>query len=202
MRPHGMNDRTIKSRRRIPANRHDGPSAQRIVFHPWEGYLRNGYRIYVRPTSGRDAALEKAFIARLTPEAFAQCSLGVVQPCNDNLVNDLACMNATAEVRLLALVDIDGAQAAVGLARYRTDEQHMSCDCAVAVDPGWRKLGIGSILMHHLIGIARLHGVRHMYANDAVRDGGAHALAGRLGFRRCPDPADPASVTFELELPP
>ena len=28
-----------------------------------------------------------------------------------------------------------------------------------------------------------------------------NSLAGRLGFRSCPDPADPASVTFELELP-
>lgn len=202
MHPHGMNHRSIKSRQRTSADQHSGPFAPSIVFHPWEGQLRNGHPIHVRPASESDAALEKAFIARLTPEAFAQCSLGVIQPCDDRLADDLVGMDATAEVGLLALVDIDGAQAAIGLARYRADEQHMCCDCTVAVDPGWRKLGIGSILMRHLIGIARLQGIRRMYAVDAVRDGGAHALAGRLGFRRCPDPADPASVTFELELQP
>jgi len=168
----------------------------------WTGSLRNGQPIKVRRVSESDTALEAAFVSRLNAETFAQCSLGVIKPNGESLANDLSSMADRNEVGLLALADDGETPFVIGLARYRTDEQKTGCDCAVAVDPAWRKLGVGSILMHHLIGVARMQGVRRMYAVDAARDGGAHALAGRLGFRRCPDPVDPASVTFELELFP
>jgi len=200
MHSHGMSRGTARKHQRRPPGQHDGRTISSTAFQPWDGHLRDGHPVHIRPACESDVALEKAFVARLTPEAFAQCSLGVIQPNDERLIDELA-DDAMTEVRLLALVDVDGRTTAVGLARYRVDEQRANCDCAVAVDPAWRKLGIGSILMHHLIGMARIQGLRHMYAIDAARDGGAHALAGRLGFRSCPDPADPASVTFELELP-
>jgi GNAT superfamily N-acetyltransferase len=197
-----VKQRTAKKHRQNPAACDIDPSGLSAAFCLWNGHLRDGYPVHIRLACERDAAMERAFVARLTPEVFAQCSLGIIKPSEESLVNELSGMNPTTEVGLLAVVDMDDRPTVVGLARYHANEGLVSCDCAVAVDPLWRKLGVGSILMHHLIGIARVQGIRQMYAIDAVRDGGAHALASRLGFRSCPDPVDPASVTFELELSP
>lgn len=169
-------------------------------LHPWIGYLRDGQSILVRPACGDDAPLERDFVRRLTPEVFDQCSLGLIQPDRDELVRELVRMDVSHDMGLLGLVEVNGQQTLVGLARFRGDPQRTRCDCTVAVDPLWRERGVGSILMHHLIGIARMRGIRKMFAVDAFRDAGAHALARRLGFRPCPDPDDPAAVTFELEL--
>lgn len=168
--------------------------------YAWEGRLRNGRVIRVRPMHAVDAELERDFLSRLTSEELGYCFLGIIKPRRDDIAIELTQIDESREVGLVALVDEGDNVRQVGSARYRVNDDGTHCDCAVAVDPAWRHCGVGGILMRHLIGVARMRGVQRMYAVDAARCGGAHELAGYLGFRSRPDPEDPATVTFELEL--
>ncbi len=168
--------------------------------YAWEGRLRNGRVIRVRPMHAVDAALERDFLSRLTTEELGYCFLGIIKPRRDDIATELTQVDEGREVGLVALVDEDGDERQVGSARYRVSDDGTRCDCAVAVDPAWRHCGVGGILMRHLIGVARMQGIQRMYAVDAARCAGSHELAGYLGFRSRPDPEDPAAVTFELEL--
>lgn len=168
----------------------------------WEGRLRDGHAVVVRPVLASDAALERDFLARLPAEVLAHCFLGVIKPDRNAAAAELTDLDDPREFGILALLKDHGKEVVIGSARYRADEAGTSCDCAAAVDPAWRKRGVGSILMSHLIGVARIRGVQHMYAVDAARCAGAHALASYLGFHSSPDPEDPASITFKLTLTP
>jgi GNAT superfamily N-acetyltransferase len=179
---------------------HGAPEAMKEEI--WQGRLRDGNAVLVRPVQPQDATLERDFLGRLPPEVMAHCFLGLIRPRDEQLANELAALDGQREFGILALAMDHGNEVVIGTARYRLDESGEHCDCAVAVDPAWRQRGVGSILMSHLIGVARMRGIRTMYAIDAARCAGAHALASYLGFRSCPDPQDPASITFELTLQP
>jgi acetyltransferase len=180
---------------------------QQISAHPsatphpasWKGRLRDGRLIHIRPVDSSDISLERDFLSRLTPEGLSYRFLGLVKDNSEEAARELTDFDPR-EFALAAIADEDGGEVEVGVACYRTSDDGARCDCAVTVDPAWQKCGVGGILMQHLIGMARLRGIRRMYAVDAVRCAGAHALAGHLGFHSRPDPDDPASVTFELEL--
>ncbi|RDI97330.1 GNAT family N-acetyltransferase [Dyella solisilvae] len=166
----------------------------------WMGRLRNGKVVLIRPVHSDDATLEQDFVSRLTPEVMEYCFLGIIKPTSEHIGAELTDLDEAHEFGILALVREDGDEQVIGTARYRVNDDGMCCDCAAAVDPSWRQCGVGSILMNHLIGVARMRGIHRMYAVDAVRCAGAHALASYLGFHSRPDPEDPASVTFELVL--
>jgi acetyltransferase len=180
---------------------------QQISAHPsatphpasWKGRLRDGRLIHIRPVDSSDISLERDFLSRLTPEGLSYRFLGLVKGSSEEAARELTHFDPH-EFALAAIADEDGGEVEVGVACYRTSDDGTRCDCAVTVDPAWQKCGVGGILMQHLIGMARWRGIRRMYAVDAVRCAGAHALAGHLGFHSRPDPDDPASVTFELEL--
>lgn len=170
------------------------------VEYAWEGRLQNGSVIRIRPVHAVDATLERDFLSRLTSEELGYCFLGVIKPGHEDIAAELTQIDKDREFGLVALVEEGDGETQVGSARYCVNDNGTQCDCAVAVDPAWRHRGLGSLLMHHLIGVARMRGLQRMYAVDAARCAGAHDLAAHLGFHSCPDPEDPASITFELIL--
>lgn len=168
----------------------------------WKEHLRNGKEVSLRPFHPDDAGLERDFLARLSQEGVDHCFLGVIKPDRNEAADELARLDRRREFAILAMTRLRDNDVVIGSARYRAEPPGAHCDCAVAVDPAWRQQGVGFLLMKHLIEVARMHGIRRMYAVDAARCAGAHALASYLGFHSAPDPEDPASVTFELELDP
>ena len=71
---------------------------------------------------------------------------------------------------------------------------------SVTVAERWQKRGVGSLLMRRLVDAARVRGIRHMHASAPVQSDNSHHLASRIGFERCQDPNDPATVIYDLEL--
>ena len=166
----------------------------------WTERLRNGDVINIRPISPEDASRESAFLARLPPEYRSYRFLGLIKNCSDDVAHELTHIDPSCEVALVAVTKSPQHDAEVGVAQYRTRGGGQCCDCAVTVDPDWQQCGVGRLLMLHLIDIARVRGIRRMYAVDPVRCAGAHRLAELLGFHCRPDPEDPVVTTFELTL--
>jgi GNAT superfamily N-acetyltransferase len=162
--------------------------------------LADGTPVSIRPVSTRDVRRERAFLLRLPPEDRAFRFLGVIESDLGHAAEELTRIDPQTDVSLAAVVGDDGDEREVGVACYRTSADGRHCDCAVAIDPQWQRLGLGIALMSRLIEIARSRGVHRMYSADAARCHGTHRLAERLGFRERPDPEDPVVVTFELAL--
>lgn len=177
----------------------DRPSSPARPIAALSVCLTDGSRVTIRQIEETDLALEQDFLRRLSPEFHAYRFLGLIRDPDETDVRDLIHTDPECEVSLAAIARHDGMDCQVGVARFRRNEDG-DADCAVTIDPQWQRLGLGRLLMARLIEAARIRGVRRLFAIDAARSAGSHRLAERLGFRSCPEPDDPAVLTYELDI--
>jgi len=166
----------------------------------WHDTLADGTPVLIRPVRKQDANLERAFLRHLSEQGRHDRFVGVVQAPSDAVAQHLTDVQREDQVALIALVQRDGRDVEIGAGGYFRTRDGKACHAAIAVDDAWRKLGVGTLLARHLIGMARASGIRRAYVADPVVRGEHHVLAQSLGFRSRPDPEDPAATVFELEL--
>lgn len=166
----------------------------------WREVLRDGSRVTIRLLHKEDAALERDFIKRLSQESRRMRFLGQIGEPGDALIHGLTELDYQHEMAFVALVHEGGKTRAIGVSRYSLAPDGTSCECAVTVSDEWQGKGLGTLLMRHLIDIARQRGIRSMFSMDAAGNSRMHELARDLGFTREQDPGDPSQVLHRLAL--
>jgi RimJ/RimL family protein N-acetyltransferase len=109
-------------------------------------------------------------------------------------------INPQCDAAFIAVIGEAAGQRIIGVCRYNGDVEQRSCECAVAVSDAWQNQGLGTLMMRHLIRVARERGFDCMFSLDAVENAPVQALAQRLGFRRRPHPADGRLLLHWLDL--
>lgn len=195
------------SARKPKAPRSVGTRTRALVTTPpsrddprWTDTLADGTRILIRPIHKEDAALERTFLKRLSPESRRLRFLGQMSEPSDELVHNLTDIDYRRDMAFVALVHREGEKREIGVARYSTSADGKTCECAVTVSEDWRNRGLGTLLMRHLIDVARSRGVRSMMSIDEADNLGMRDLAKFFGFRRKRDPDDPTLVIHTLIL--
>lgn len=185
----------------------DGTNEHNLTITPlsaaspqWEHTLRNGARVLIRPLGKADAALERAFIESLSAQSRRFRFLGQIGCPSDELIRRLTEIDYQHDVAFAAFAYVNGAEREVGVARYSISADEQSCECAVVVSDDFHGQGLGTLLMKHLIDIARDRGIREMCSLDASENFPMRDLAQSLGFRREPDPEDGSQVIHKLAL--
>jgi len=166
----------------------------------WTEKLRDGTHVIIRPIRKKDAALERAFIKRLSPEARRMRFLGQMNEPSDDLIEALTDLDYRRDMAFIALIHRDGEKQEIGVSRYGTSPDGKACECAVTVSDQWHNKGLGTLLMRHLIDVARARGVRKMISLDSADNLPMRDLAAFLGFTRKRDPQDPTQVIHTLML--
>lgn len=166
----------------------------------WTQALADGTPVTIRRIRKEDSEIERDFLRRLSEESRHNRFVDVVSSSLNGVVDRLTDVDFPYDIGFIALLEDADDEVEIGTGMYKSDPDGESCHCAVAIDDQWRRRGLGTLLMCHLIDAARANGKRRMYAADAVGNEKTHRLASRLGFRRVPDPEDPVAVTYELEL--
>ena len=196
--------RTVKPK---TAARQAKPASKVIVAVPpsadsphFTEQLRDGTHVIIRPLHKSDAALERAFIKRLSPESRRLRFLGQVGEPSDDMIRKLTDIDYQHDMAFVALVHRDNQKREIGISRYSVGADGQSCECAVTVDDEWHNKGLGNLLMRHLIDVARARGIRTMISIDAADNWQMRDLAAYLGFRRERDPDDSAQVIHRLTL--
>lgn len=199
--------KTAKSAPRRKAPRTTATRAKALVTAPpsrddphWTATLADGTRILIRPIHKEDAALERAFLKRLSPESRRLRFLGQMNEPSDELIRNLTDIDYRRDMAFVALVHREGEKREIGVARYSTSVDGKSCECAVTVSDEWRNRGLGTLLMRHLIDVARSRGVRSMMSIDEADNWGMRDLAKFFGFGRKSDPDDASLVIHTLKL--
>lgn len=166
----------------------------------WSHTLRNGVQVNVRPLGKDDAALERAFIECLSAQSRRFRFLGQIGCPSDGLIRSLTDIDYMHDVAFAAFADIGGVEREIGVARYSVSADGQSCECAVATADEFHGQGLGTLLMNHLIDIARDRGIGAMISLDMAENFPMRDLALALGFRREPDPEDGTQVIHRLAL--
>ena len=166
----------------------------------WVDTLRDGTHVIIRPIRREDTELERSFIQRLSPESRRMRFLGQMREPSDEVLRRLTDIDYRNEMAFIALVHRDGQTLEIGVARYSTSGNGRFCECAVTVSDEWHNKGLATLLMHHLIDVARSRGISSMISYDAIDNGQMRELATFLGFKRNADPADSGMVVHTLTL--
>jgi len=165
----------------------------------WIEELKDGRHILIRPLTEKDREREYAFIKRLSPESRYMRFLGQVNEPGDTLLDQLMDTDNQKRLAFVALAHENGQLIEVGISRYAATGKH-ECECAVTVADEWKHLGLGTLLMKHLISAARRHGFHQMYSVDAFSNAPMRNLAKALGFETHTDPDDTRQVIHRLQL--
>lgn len=184
--------------RRMPAvDAHAGPDNPR-----WSETLRDGTRVLIRPVTHADREAERAFIEGLSEQSRRFRFLGQMHIPSDRLLDSFTDIDYVHNVAFAAVMAMDGGEPEriVGVSRYSLDSDGRNCECAVTVDDHWQSRGLGTLLMKHLIEIAREHGIERMVSLDAADNIRMQKLAEDLGFTTRLDPDDACLVIHTLDL--
>ncbi len=166
----------------------------------WDAELRAGRYVLIRQIRKQDIALERRFIACLSPQSRRFRFLGTLGSPSDALLRQLVDIDPACDVALIALI-VEGTQEReIGVARLSAGPDRRSCKFAVTVSDEWQRKGLGTLLMHRLIDSAVTRGLESMHAISAVGNDGMREFAGHLGFHRESDPNDRTQMLYSLDL--
>jgi len=168
--------------------------------HQWKERLRDGTTVLIRPIHAADLEIERRFIERLSPEARHMRFLGEVKTPSSQLLDQLTHPDAEHDAAFVALIADGAEKREIGVARFSGRPDGVTCECAVVVSDEWQGRGLATILMQHLIDVARLRGIECMYSVDLASNHGMQELAAHLGFQRKADPDDATQVLHTLDL--
>lgn len=166
----------------------------------WKEKLRDGTTVLIRSIRPADADIERRFIEELSPQSRRFRFLGEIKTPSPALLEQLTHPDASNELALVALVADGSEKREIGVARFSADADRPTCECAVAVSDAWHNQGLATILMQHLIEVARRRGFERIYSVDAADNNAMRDLAEHLGFRRAADPSDVMQVLHTLDL--
>ena len=163
------------------------PYPVHLVTH-WQ--LPEGVDVTIRPIRPEDADMTQEFVRGLSEETKYFRYMDAVQELSPAMLVRLTQIDYDREMALLATTEVDGREVEVGVARYATNPDLVSCEFAVVVGDDWRHQGIAHKLMDVLMDVARSKGLRIMEGEVLKRNAGMLKLAASLGFRIEPHPED------------
>jgi GNAT superfamily N-acetyltransferase len=166
----------------------------------WSETLRDRSHVLIRPITPQDRDAERAFVEALTSQSRRFRILGQVGRPSERLAERLTPLDSEHQATFVAVTTEDAHDRIVGISRYSTDADGLRCECAVTVDDDWQNKGLGTLLMRHLIEVARRRGIRSMYSIDSAENVAMTDLAVFLGFRTRIDPDDRTQLIHELAL--
>ena len=166
----------------------------------WSETLRDHSHVVIRPINKHDKAAERDFIEELSPGARRMRFLGEMRHPSERLIEQFTGIDYVHDVAFVAVTAEDSREKIVGVSRYSTDQFGLNCECAVTVSDEWQQQGLGTLLMKHLIEVARTQGVRRMTSIDSAENVQMQDLAKFLGFGTRVDPDNVTQVLHELHL--
>ncbi|MFC5577919.1 GNAT family N-acetyltransferase [Lysobacter niabensis] len=179
-----------------------------LVFRPsagpeyprWSETLHDHSQVLIRPINKEDGAAERGFIEGLSAQARRYRFLGAVKSPSEQMIEQFTDIDYVHEVAFVAVVREDSHERIVGVSRYSTDKEGRTCECAVTVSDEWQQKGLGTLLMKHLMEVARARGIRTMMSIVSAENVQMRDLSSHLGFRARVDPDDASQIIHEIDL--
>jgi acetyltransferase len=159
-----------------------------MAIHPYPSYLvtqwqlPNGIDIVIRPIRPEDAEIEQAFIRKLSQRAKYFRFMQSITELSPQMLARFTQIDYNREMALIAVVNVDGQETEIGVARYITNPDGKSCEFAIVIADNWQRLGIAHRLMQQLVETARSHALQVMEGEVLANNHEMLNLVSKLGF--------------------
>lgn len=167
-----------------------------MAIHPYPSHLiervqlPDGKDLIIRPIRPEDAEMEQNFVRGLSEQTKYFRFMQAIKDLTPEMLVRFTQIDYDREMAFIAVVEYEGAEVEVGVARYMARPGGEACEFAIVVSDQWRNLGIGTRLMRSLMQNARSRGFRIMDGEVLTANTRMLALAKSLGFRIESDPQD------------
>src|SRR5262245_10424795 len=141
------------------------------------------HSVTVRPIRPEDIDLETAFAHGLSSETRYNRFLGAGVRLTPALLEKFTRIDFSRDMALIASTTIEGAETAIGVARYARLADGVTCEFAVTIADAWQGRGIGRRLLAMLVDSARGHGLQRLIGEVLATNTPMLKLASSLGFR-------------------
>ena len=179
------------------------PCAIRPYPTQWEKTYRlaDGSEVFVRPIRPEDEHYYTQFMPRMDPEDIR---LRMFMPVREFSHEFLARMTQIDYAREMAFValrpDVKGDQELLGGARFFADPDYEKGEYAVLVRSDLKGLGLGWLLMQHLISYAKSEGLKSLHGTVLSENVTMLKMCRELGFNISRDPDDNTVYLVTLDL--
>lgn len=163
------------------------PYPDELISH----YTARGQNFLLRPVRPEDADAHAAMLSRFSAEDMRFRFFSPLKQLPIEQIVRLTDIDYTREMAIIAVHEVS--HQTVGVARLvRNDTDGKSAEFAVAVDPGFKKYGLGTVLMQSVIAWGWAHGVQEIIGQILADNVPMLTFIKRLGFtlRRMPDEPD------------
>lgn len=157
-------------------------------------YLFDGSPVMIRPIRAADATLEQDFVKHLSPDSRYKRFMSTLKELAPGKLKYLTEIDYQRHLALVAIVQRDGQDLEIGVARYVANPTGNSCEFAVAIDDAWQGSGVAGILMLTLIDAAKARGMTSMEGFILAGNDKMLKFARQLGFTLHRDVDDPGMV--------
>jgi acetyltransferase len=168
-----------------------------MAIHPYPAHLiervqlPSGQDLVIRPIRPEDADMEQEFVRGLSEQTKYFRFMQVIKELTPEMLVRFTQIDYDREMALIGVVEEDGQDVEVGVARYMSRPGGDSCEFAIVVADTWRDRGIGARLMRALMQNARQRGLRLMEGEVLTANTRMLGLMESLGFRVERDKEDP-----------
>lgn len=149
--------------------------------------VRNGQQVAVRFLTPADGDLLVDLVRRLSPNSrylrFLVAAEDVPPEAATRKLPAFLAVDGVDSVALMALIEEDGRDSAIGVARFRRSPSRDDAEVAVVIRDDWQQQGIGHALITQLAEVARLLGIKRFCAVVLATNRGAHRLIKTMGYR-------------------
>ncbi len=175
------------------------PSVDRyahMAIHPYPSNLTttwvqpDGTEIVIRPIKPEDAELEAEFVRNLSAETKYFRFMSTVRELAPAMIVRLTQIDYDREMAFLALINENGQDVEIGVARYAVNPDGESCEFAIVVADAWQRRGLARKMMGILIETARSRGLKYMNGVFLASNERMLKFVQGLGFRLSNDPED------------
>jgi len=169
-----------------------------MAIHPYPQHLiehvplPDGSDLIIRPIRPEDAQLEQTFVRSLSEQTKYFRFMQAIKELTPEMLVRFTQIDYDREMALIGVVEEQGQEVQVGVARYMSRPGGDTCEFAIVVCDECRGRGIGARLMRSLMQNARSRGLRIMEGEVLTANNRMLALVKSLGFRIETDRGDPS----------
>jgi len=130
---------------------------------------KDGTKVLLRPITPPDEELLREMFYHLSDETIYKRFFGVKKYLPRQQLHELANVDFTKNMAIVAVLESDGKEEIIGVGRYGLDENTNSAEVALVVRDDWQGKGIGTALLKHLTSIAKRRGL-YGFTADVLAD--------------------------------
>ena len=148
--------------------------------------LKDGSRVLIRRAKPEDFQMLFLMFSSLSADTMFRRFLRSQKRLSQEDVREMLGLDDRSVTSLIAILQRDHEEQAVGEARYATDSTGKLGEAAIVIADEWQNHGLGTALFSDLIGEAKKQGLSRMFAYFDVENRSIIRVGQKVGLKLAP----------------